>query len=173
MPSRDSTVQRAHVGLQWAITGKSTGTLRGGHEAKRFSDPARPTSTVIGMQANLDHQVTTGLAVLVQAERTTRESNLTTYDLLITTGGGVQVSQRLTDKTSAVFVVGYRQDDYPGGPLVQGRRDETRQTGGGLDYAYHDWVRAGLRYQWVGLNSVVDESDYVVNTYALSVAFVF
>lgn len=173
VPNRDSRVQRVQIGLQWEITGRSRGLVKGGYEEKKFSDPARRPFTGIVMEAALDHQLAKRHALRLQADQATRESNLTTSDYLLTTGVSVEDRQQFSDKTSMVLVGGYRRDDYPQSVLVRGRRDETWQAGGGLDYAFHDWVRAGFRYLRVWLDSATDESDYVANTYALSLALVF
>lgn len=171
--SRDSTVQQVFTGLTYEITAKSKGTLKGGYERKQFEEEDRRDFSGGVVSIELGHELTSRTLIQATVERRTRESNLESEDYYVTTGGGVQVTQRFTGKLSALLQTSYGRDQYPDAAGVEGRTDNTYRTGIGMDYWIQKWFSVAARYDYANRDSDLEGLDYTDHLYSVSLGLFF
>lgn len=169
----NSTVHRTYLGLTWAITARSHGTLKGGYVRKDFEEADTDYHGGI-VSALLEHEFSSRNSVRLAAIRDVRESNLLTQTHYISTSSSLEWTHQIHARLSAALRAGFGRDRYPEEDTPGGddRIDKTWEGGVGLEYRLPDWLNAGLRYHRTQRTSTLDGFEFMDNLYTASVKII-
>jgi polysaccharide biosynthesis protein VpsM len=154
-------------GVDWNITAKSTGRIKAGYGIKDFSRSSVDDARDFIFEAQIDYKFTPKTSIVLKALRKTNETNITTTDYMITTGGGVDYLQRITGKLFLSARLAYWNELYKEDLTFQGdtkeREDDIWEAGIALRYDIKEWLKFDLGYLYTNRNSNFSEFDYVTN----------
>ncbi len=169
----DSKAQRAYLGLTWAITTRSQGTLKGGYTRKEFQESGLTDFKGGIVSLVLNHELTTRTSVRLDADRDVRESNLATQPYYLSAGGRLELVHLIHSSVTAKLKGGFFRDQYPTiGTQVKKRLDDTWNAGAGLAYHPRNWLNLGLGYDHSQRRSVIDGFGYIDNLYTFNLGVV-
>jgi polysaccharide biosynthesis protein VpsM len=154
-------------GVDWDITAKSTGRIKAGYGIKDFARSTTDNARDFIFEAQIDYRFTPKTSIIVKALRKTNETNITTTDYMITTGGGLDYLQRITGKLFLSARLAYWNELYHEDLTFQGntkeREDDIWEAGIALRYDIKEWLKFDLGYLYTKRDSNFSEFDYVTN----------
>jgi hypothetical protein len=155
-------------GIDWTITAKSTGRIKAGYGIKDFSRSTVDDARDFIFEAQIDHKFTPKTSIVLKAFRKTNETNITTTDYMITTGGGVDYLQRITGKLFLSARLAYWNELYKQDLTYLGetkeREDDIWEGGIALRYDIKEWLKFDLGYLYTNRDSNFSEFDFVTNS---------
>jgi len=155
-------------GVDWDITAKSTGRIKAGYGLKDFSRSTTDDARDFIFEAQIDYKFTPKTSIVLKAIRKTNETNITTTDYMITTGGGVDYLQRITGKLFLSARLAYWNELYQENLTFQGdtkkREDDIWEAGIALRYDIKEWLKFDIGYLYTNRDSNFSEFDYVTNS---------
>ena len=146
----DSKADTAQAGIAWDISPRSRGTLKAGVERKDFTSDTRRDVTAYVWSADVRHDLTSDTTVVLTAQRSLNEPNMSSIDYFISTGIYADLTQRIVSDWAAVFRGAYVTDDYSSSKV-----DRTYLGGAGLTYKAKDWMTFAVDYDWHQRNSSI------------------
>jgi polysaccharide biosynthesis protein VpsM len=155
-------------GIDWNITAKSTGRVKAGYGIKDFSRSSSDDAKDFIFEAQIDHKFTPKTSIVLKALRKTNETNITTTDYMITTGGGVDYLQRITGRLFLSARLAYWNELYQEDLTYQGdtkeREDDIWEAGIALRYDIKEWLKFDIGYLYTNRDSNFSEFDYTTNS---------
>lgn len=162
----DSKEYRYYAGLEWEITGKTTGSVRAGQQQKNFANPASKDFKGFGWEANIDWM-----------PKSYSMLNLSTSSYPSETDGtGSYIKSQAYNLTwmhewskilSHTVYGGLTTSKYVDDPA--NRKDDITSAGISLDYQVRRWLTAGVAYDYSQRKSSAANSDYKRNIFTFKV----
>jgi hypothetical protein len=146
----DSKADTVQAGIAWDISPQSRGTLKAGVARKDFAASTRRDVTVYVWSADVRHDLTSDTTVVLTAQRSLNEPNMSSIDYFISTGVYADLTQRIVSDVAAVLRGAYVSDDYSSSQV-----DRTYFGGAGLTYKAKDWIKFAVDYNWHQRNSSI------------------
>ncbi|WP_370978069.1 outer membrane beta-barrel protein [Agaribacterium sp. ZY112] len=166
--SRDSTDNRAFIGLKWEALAKTTGKAKVGYQVKDFDSESREdfsgTAVDIGFTWEPKTYSSIDFSLGQVAKDPTSVGAVGDYIderyLLLAWNHG------WTSTISTDFKASYSDEDYIGSG---GRHDETTGFSAELNYAFARWLKGGLGYDFTDKVSTAENITFDKNVYSLSI----
>lgn len=161
--SLDSKERAAFVGVQWEITGKTSGSAKIGSTKKDFDAASRTDTTFTSWQAQVVWQPRTYSTFTLTSERGPQETNGTGAFIESANHRLVWDHQWQQDVHSQVSYV-HGHDQYPGSTRDDARNDFSA----GIDMDVKRWVNVGVSYEHSNLDSNINTFDYHRNIFSVT-----
>ncbi len=172
-------------GVQWDITGKSTGTLKAGYQWKNYND----NSNLDGSKKNdkdtwvvsgeMEVNFTPKTSASIQLKRGIVESSFADNDYYVENMGSVRLTQKLLGRVSIKLGADYYYNSY-GHRTVdietgdrEKRRDNILSGNIGLVYKIQEWLTVGADYKNQTRDSNSTVESYKDNQGSVYVSVVF
>jgi len=187
---QDNNALQVALGLIWDVTEKSSGTLKGGYQWKRYAD-ADPTRGIedgsyYTVSVGVKHAFTPRTVFNLDLLRASQESDYPRNPYFLRNTVDVSLMQRLTPKFYGRVSARYGVEDYPnevsfvnpfdptGTPAETGVREDTGYAwSASLGYDLTRWLSFKVEYGSVRRNSSFDTFDYDVNRLSLGAKAAF
>jgi hypothetical protein len=102
------------VGLQWDITGDTTGSIKAGYSTREFDAAARNKESGVKLIGDMDFKVSDKTNVGLDVSRVRKEAGIPSVDFLITQGIRASIKSKPLAKWSWNGSVSYEQTEYVG-----------------------------------------------------------
>jgi hypothetical protein len=159
---RDSIEHRFWGGLQWNVTEKSRGRIKGGYSLKKFDDSDIDDADETIFEAQLIYNFTPKTSLRLTGYRRNEEADTPGSDYTLTYGARAAYLQRITRKITFGMDFWYRNIDYQ-----RDREDDDYRLRPYLSYAFRDWFSMHLRYNFEKRDSNRDDIDFETNSVLL------
>jgi hypothetical protein len=166
--NRDSIENRFFGGLQWNITEKSRGRIKGGYGVKKFDDSDIDGAKESIFEAQVIYHFTPKTSLRVRGYRRNEESDASRFDYTLTYGARASYLQRITRKITFGMEFWYRnrnyEDDTRRADASRDRKDNDYFLSPYLSYAFRDWFSMHLRYEYEKRDSNEADIDFETNS---------
>ncbi len=143
-----------------------------GYGIKDFDDPDIDSDNDLLLSLQIDHKFNLKNSLMLFLTRSTKETNISTTNSLISNNIYARYTNRLTEKITGFINLSYTLDDYQGeltfGGETKERDDDTYRIGVRLQYAFKKWLRAGAGYRYIQRVSNFSDFDYTNNSVFIS-----
>jgi hypothetical protein len=162
--SLDSKENTALVGMDWAATGRTSGTLKIGGFQRSYRDSTRGEDQGFHWEAELTWKPRTYSSLHFNTRRLSRETN----------GEGDYVETALyradwkhlwSDRARSSIYLGYTDENYIGSP----RTDEMYRMGASIEYSMRRWIDIDIGYRYEERSSNARNLSYDRNVFFLGV----
>ena len=171
----DSIEHRFFGGLQWNITDKTRGRIRGGYGVKEFDDSDVDNASESLFEAQLVYRFTPKTSLRFTGYRKNEESDETEFDYILTYRASVAYLQRITAKITFGVDLSYENRNYEEDSNLisasEQREDDEYYLSPYLKYAFKDWFSMHLRYEYEKRDSNTADIDYETNSVLLGFTF--
>ncbi|WP_096087122.1 outer membrane beta-barrel protein [Agaribacterium haliotis] len=164
-PSRDSTDNRALIGLKWDITGKTTGKAKVGYQVKDFDAAERKDFSGAAVDVSLSWEPRTYSTIDFKLGQVSKDPT-TVGDYIEERYVLIGWNHGWTPRISTDVQASYADEEYVGN---LDRHDDTTGATLALNYAFARWLTAGLSYDYTNKDSNVDDIPFDKNVYKLMV----
>ena len=160
----DSEEQGYSVGMEWEITGRTSGEVRVGRVDKEFDSAARRDGSINIVEAQVTWAPRTYSQFILGVSRAPRETNGTgnfieAQDVSLTWLHG------WSDQLSSMVTISDGTDDYSGNP----RSDDRQYYSVSLDYDWRRWMTVGASYTYQERDSNNALFEYDKSVFAVKV----
>ncbi len=182
---KSSTFHEVMGGVTWKITGKSTGTLKGGYQWRNYdeeyttSGAKRDDKNTWVASGEIDTKFTPKTSVYLLISRSIVESTFTNNDYYVENYGFFRITQELLYKLNLSLGMGYAQNsyrfrtiDYETGKKIR-RKDKIFDAKVNLEYKIQEWLIAGGEYNHQARDSNSTIHDYDDNKASLYLKVMF
>jgi hypothetical protein len=163
----DSIKRNVFGGIEWKITGKSTGTLKAGHGIKDHRDGSRKDIEDFVCLGQIKHRFTPKTTLTLHASRRKEETDIATTNYIRSDTGGLVYSQKLSPKVSTTLNLSYQVKKYDGAINFNGvnsfREDELFQGALALRLEFAKWLSSDIGYELEERDSKFTSYDYTTN----------
>lgn len=163
----DNNTFRVEVGATWDLTGKSTGTAKGGYALKDFNDATLDDFSGFVLGVEVEHHMDEWTSFRLDALRDVNETNMATANYYTTTGVGVEATHGFTEKIGSTLRLSYGLDEYSNdvtiGGVTKTRKDNTWIFQWDGVYKIQEWLNTLLRYEYRNRDSNFDSLSYSEN----------
>ena len=153
-------------GLNWDVTPKTSLKIKTGYVHKDFDTAGIDDVDDIEVELRGVFNFKTNASAQLTAQRSVTETITVTADYMLTHSVSLSYIHDLNSKISANFLLSYASDKYQR-IGTQERRDDIYSFFPGVDYAFTDWLLAGLTYSYTERDSNFDANDYTNNIFLL------
>jgi hypothetical protein len=172
---RDSDAWRFKIGVKGDLTAKTTVLIKAGWEWRDYENPRREDWDGLIAEVNVIWKYREPSEVRVFGGRANVESLFEGTNYYVSTYGGAEVrhflSERLILRVRGLGGVNDYPEDVLLGPGSADRSDTFFEAGISLKYQMRRWLAFELGYNYLVLNSNLDEFDYTDNRVTASVLF--
>lgn len=181
----DSFSYRVNTGLQWNVTGKTSGEIQVGYQYLNFDRApiTLPAGSVLStggdktdslnVSGNLQWQVTPKLGVSLSPFRRIQQSAVFNSTVSIQTGGAMNASLILGARTNGTLNYSFMDDRFESpitvGGSSQNRSDQLHTIGLGINYRAFQWIGVNVSYTWEQRDSSVAQFGFSSNTFSLAI----
>ena len=159
----DSDKDTLLVGVTWAATARTLGTLKFGQERRDFDDSALDDRDGSSWEADLTWQPAQRSTLVFNSSKGTDEGSAT-EELIEATRLRVSWNQQLSPRMSSDVFYAYADEDYQ--DLI-GREDEINEFGASVRYEFARWMDIGLGYTYKDRDSNIPVRAYDRNIFLL------
>lgn len=159
----NSTVGTLQGGLIWDIAARTKGTIKAGLAQKDFKWTTKGNPSEMIGSADVRHVFSKDTTLILTAQRSINEPDSASIDYFVSTGGYVELTQRLVTTLSAVVRGAYVLDEDTS------RTDRTSFGGAGLKYRAMDWLEFTSDYNLHVRNSNIPGNDYTEHSAIITV----
>lgn len=163
----DSKEYRYYAGVEWDITGKTTGSIRLGQQQKKFAKAGVQDFSGFGWEASIDWMPRTySMLNLTTSSNPTETDGTGSYieSKAYSATWMHQWSELLSQRVSG----GLTTNTYANDPA--NRKDDITAFGIGLDYKVLRWLTAGVAYDYSKRASNAANADYKRNIFTMTLA---
>lgn len=153
--SIDSDEDSVLVGVEWDITGKTTGSLEIGELTKDFDNPASPKDDLTVWNLGLVWSPREYSSISFNTSRDAAETNGIGF-FIEQTNHTVSWNHSWSERFHSMISLNVGDDQYPGTTREDDREDYTL----GIDYDWQRWANIGLRMQFSERDSNFNLFDY-------------
>ena len=167
----NNDVDNESLGITWAITEKSKGTIKVGYLQKNFTKSSKTDYTTWTTSVDLNHELSDYTSLTLISQRMVNEANFQGINYLVSTGAYAELRHKFIKKLTAVVKGSLGTDDFSDAvpPETKKRQDLTTMGGMGLKYLIQDWLEAVIDYSHTNRNSNLDANDYWGNSYMFTI----
>lgn len=151
----DSVEDEILGGVEWDVTGKTTGYLKGGISRKDFAAAGVGDLEEPAWRAGATWMPTERSLVNLEMGRRFRESTVAGTVVKDVTTWGFNAMHRINDRVEPYVRVSRDFTEYPG---IQ-REDDSLRVTGGVDYKFRRWVVLGL--SWAHSGETVESAPLI------------
>ncbi len=144
------------AGVEWAITGKTTGYAKGGMQSKDFESSTRGDLDEGTWGVGINWMPTEHSALNLSYSQSFQESDVTGADAIQLDSYSVRYSVRPLDRVEPWLSYAHGTSEYQGIT----REDETSTMSAGVDYKFRRWVVFGLSWKSTEATSDAPGLDY-------------
>lgn len=138
----DSVEDELLGGVEWDVTGKTTGYLKGGVSRKDFANPATGKLEEPAWRAGATWMPTDRSVLNVELARSFKESTVVGTVVKDVTTWNFNAMHRINDRVEPYARLSLDTIEYPG---IQREDDAVRFTGG-VDYKFRRWIVFGVSW---------------------------
>lgn len=167
----NNDVNNESLGITWASTEKSKGTIKVGYLQKNFAKIGKTDYTTWTTSVDLSHELSNHTSLTITGQRAVNEANLQGTNYLVSTGAYAELKHKFIQKLTAVVKGSIGTDDFSDivPPETEKRQDLTTMGGMGLKYLIQDWLETAIDYSHTDRNSNMDTNDYWENSYMFTI----
>jgi hypothetical protein len=144
-PGLDSTEYRYLLGIEWDVTGKTTGHVRVGHVEKQYDDPARPDFSGPSWEVDVRWSPRSYSHIDFGTERYPAESRTLTGDVIDTETYSASWLHEWSDRVASRLAFRRLDEDFR--DSVAGRIQELEQIMVSLHYTMRSWLTFDVEFQ--------------------------
>ncbi len=156
------------LGLKWAMTEKSKGSVKAGYNSKGFEISAVDDGKDFIFELQASHTFTPKRSMDVTYMIRSNETDIVSTEYVLTNRLSVSYLQRFTEKIMTNLTVSYTGDGYEGDLAYAGEIDEMDNTVysvvPALRYEFKKWLMADVVYIYTTRDSSFSDFDYSTNT---------
>lgn len=169
----NNDVDIALFGIDWKMTEKSNGIIKGGYLWKNYAMSSKEDYQTWTASIDLNYEFSDDTSVKIVGKRTISEPKIQGNRYLISTGAYSEIQHRFIKKLSVSFRGSYSKDIFSEAvlPDITVRKDLTVMTGTGLNYLIRDWLELEIDYYYRDRNSNLNTNDYEENVYTFTINF--
>ena len=144
-PGLDSVEYRYLLGIEWDVTGKTTGFIRVGHVDKQYDDPARPDFSGPSWEVAIRWSPRSYSHLDFGTERYPAESRTLTGDVIDTERYSASWFHEWSDRVASRLAFKRLDEDFR--DTIAGRIQELEQISVSLEYTMRSWLKFAIEYQ--------------------------
>ena len=169
--TRDGNFNQYRVGLKGDLTGKTIGVIKVGYQDRTYKSDTREGFEHFVAELGLISQISDRTKVTVTFLDTAIESIYDNNNYYNNNSLRVELEQGLINHLTLNVLMGVDRNLYPEiGTTVPKKRKDTIWTGGvGLEYQVKDWVKTGIKYQYLEDISNIGPQNYKDNQVMVSI----
>ena len=176
-PSRDGEYNQIMAGVRGQITPKITGIIKGGYQDRDY-DLASEKGFQSGVaEVGLVWDISEGTKLRFNCERKAVESTYMSNNFYKANRFYAQFSQKFLRRFTFLCALTYENNKYPEettvGSETKKREDDIYTVEVGLEYAFKEWWKAKIGYEYKDRDSNFDSEDYTRNLASVSCSFLF
>ncbi|WP_196799868.1 outer membrane beta-barrel protein [Mariprofundus ferrooxydans] len=160
----DSNEVTVYTGLTWEATAKTTGTVKGGWQRKKFNIGNR-RSSYFSWDVSVDWSPLSYSTWTLNSGYKANETD-GTGSFIKTNDVNLSWEHEWNEHFSHTARVGYRHDTYIG--AANNRKDNYTTAGFGVNYDLSSWLDVGAGYDYSHRSSNVANAGYKENVYSLT-----
>jgi len=171
----DNNVHSALLGVNWELSVRSKGTVKGGYLYKVFDDPALKSLSNFAASVNISHHFSDYNSINLLGARTVNESSLQGTRYSISTGLSGEFIHKFNDRFSTGLKASYSDEvfsDIAPGDTVK-RSDQVVLAGAKVMYSFRKWLESTLEYYRRQKDSNINSYDSTENNISLTVKAFF
>jgi hypothetical protein len=167
----DSEESHVTVGVEWAVTEKTSGLAKAGYNTKDLTGNA-PDDDDLDLELQLSYQFSRKTKFSLRGLRQLNETDVAGTSHRLTYQAGAGMDYQLTGKITTGLDLSWMQDRYHGaltiGPQTAEREDDYLQAAVSINWKVQRWLTVGCGYALADRDSNFDSFDYTSNTAYLS-----
>jgi hypothetical protein len=149
----DSTDMEYLVGVEWDVTGKTTGYAKAGVQEKDFADPVRDDLSDPAGRLGVTWMPSEQGVINLELAKSIKESTVGGTTAKDVTVWNINAQHLINERVEPFVALSFETTEYQGA-LVP-RTDESTSIELGVDYKFRRWVVLGLSW-----NRMEDSSDF-------------
>jgi hypothetical protein len=165
----DNNVHSGLLGVNWALSERSKGTVKGGYLYKIFDDRVQKNFGTFAASIDVSHNFSDYNAVKLIGARTVNESSLAGSSYSVSTGVTGEFTHSFNDRIASTLKASFSNESFANSP----RRDQVTLCGVKAVYAFRRWLESSLEYYWRQKNSNDNIYDSAENNIAVAVKAYF
>ncbi|OQX85401.1 MAG: hypothetical protein B6D55_07495 [Candidatus Omnitrophica bacterium 4484_70.2] len=176
-PSRDGEYNQVMVGVRGQITPKITGIIKGGYQDRDYDLSSEKDFQSGVAEIGLLWDISDDTKLKLSCERKAVESTYMSNNFYKTNRFYTQFRQKLLGRFIFTCSFSYENNKYPEetavGSETKKRKDDIYTVGVGLEYAFKEWWKARINYEYKERNSNLNSEDYTRNLICVTCSFLF
>ncbi len=159
----DSIENRYYAGIDWEISAKSKGQVKGGYIEKKFDKNNSRDEEDFSLEAQIQHAITPKSSVLFSAFQKYHETTLPDSYFIRTRGISSAFLLRFTQKWSGAINASYTRERYEGSGMhgaIDERDDDIFGIGPAIKFDAKKWLVFEAGYHYTTRNSNYSIYDY-------------
>jgi len=170
--TKESKNNSAALGASGELASTITGSAKVSYDKRSYDKDivgAETDKSLMGYNVSLTWEPTTQNSITLAGERKLEEADLWLSRYYVSTGVNLTLAQKIFDAFAASVTVGYENMAYPeanpaGKPYAGSKRsDDLVYVRPALDYAFQQWLSAGVWYQYRDRSSNQNDFEYASN----------
>jgi len=175
--SRDGEYDQVMVGVRGEIASKTTGIIKCGYQDRNY-DLASEEDFQSGVaEIGLLWDISDDTKLKLTCERKAVESTYMSNNFYKANRFYTQFNQKFLGRFTFVSSLSYENNKYPEettvGSETKKREDDIYTVGVGLEYAFKEWWKAKVGYEYKNRDSNLDSEDYNRNLASITCSFLF
>lgn len=155
--SLDSDNNNALLGLEWDVTGKSTGGVKIGYVEKSFDSSARNTFNALNWDVSAQYMANTYTSLLFTSARNVRETS-GIGNLIDNTAYRAELNHEYRQGRNIRFALSHSDDDYEG--AVNVRVDKIKSMSVAYTAEFDRWINGEISYAYEDKSSSDASFEY-------------
>jgi len=160
----DSTKDTYLIGLTWAATARTVGTIKFGYEERDFDSNAKKDKDGSSWEADLTWQPTQRATLIFNTSKGTEEGSVS-EDLVEVERFKASWNHQIAPRISSDVSYAYLDEEYQN---ILNRKDEVNEVAVGINFDATRWMTVGVGYRYKDRDSNVPVRDYDRNVYMVS-----
>ncbi len=158
----DSTESDYMLGVQWELTGKTTGSFKAGYSIREYDTGVREEESSVKLVGDMTFELGEKTTLGVNMSRRRKEAGTPDADFVLTQGVSAWLNNKPTSKFSWTISASMDQSEYTG--VNQDRIDDDMSGGVKLNYQFRKWLGASMGVRHEQRSSNEADNEHTTNT---------